>query len=157
MTTKCGQDPHPQHTSVQYKSVHKRGTHTTSLAQVTHELHFIFVHLKRICHLVLHMSHPLLLSHLPCTTSTSSSSFTLPSTTTQEHAAQRVQHDHLREHPVHHANLQSPFVDKLRHQESLWRENLQSGGTPRKTFSTASVLTRHICVVQFVHKRAPHN
>ena len=35
-----------------------------------------------------HMSHPLLLSHLPSTTSTSTSSFTLPSTTTPEHALQ---------------------------------------------------------------------
>ena len=69
------------------------------------------------------MSHPLLLSHLPFTTSTSSSSVTLPSTTTQEHGiigTTRTQQ--LREHPVHHAHLQAPSVDKLRHQESLWRE-----------------------------------
>ena len=32
-------------------------------------------------------------------------------------------------------NLSSP-VDKQRHQESLWRENLQSGGNPRTTPST---------------------
>ena len=37
--------------------------------------------------------------------------------------------------PVHHAHLQAPSVDKQRHQESLWRENLQSGGNPRNTFS----------------------
>ena len=98
-----------------------------------HGLHFIFVRLKRVCHLVLHMSHPLLISHLPFTTSTSSSSFTLPSTTTQEHAAQPVQHDQLQKHPVHHQLLQALAVDKLRHQESLWRENLQSGGNPRTT------------------------
>ena len=67
------------------------------------------------------MSHPLLFSHLPFTTSTSSSSFTLPSSTTQEHEG----------HPVHRAHLQALPVDKLRHQESLWRENLQSGGNPR--------------------------
>ena len=67
------------------------------------------------------MPHPWL-THLPFTTSTSSSSFTPPSTA-QEHAA-------LREHPVHHAHLQAPSVDKLRHQESLWREDLQSGGNP---------------------------
>ena len=42
----------------------------------------IFVRLKRIRHLVLHISHPWF-SHLPFTTSTSSSSFTLPSTTTR--------------------------------------------------------------------------
>ena len=68
----------------------------------------IFVSLKRICHLVLHMSHPLLFSYLPFTTSNSPSSFTLPSTTTHEHEAQRVQHEQLREHPVHHAHLQAP-------------------------------------------------
>ena len=42
----------------------------------------IFVRLKRIRHLVLHISHPWF-SQLPFTTSTSSSSFTLPSTTTR--------------------------------------------------------------------------
>ena len=73
------------------------------------------------------MSHLWLLSHLPFTTSTSSFSFTLPSTT-QEHAAQSVQQEQLRENPAHHAHLQAPSVDKLRHQESLWREDLQSGG-----------------------------
>ena len=70
------------------------------------------------------MSHPLLLSHLPFTTSTSSSSFTLLSSTTPEH-------------PVHHqAHLQALPVEKQRHQEPLWRGNLQSGGNPRNTFST---------------------
>ena len=96
----------------------------------------IFVRLNRICHLVLHMSHPLLFSHLPFTTSTSSSSFTLPSPTTQEHAAQSVQNGHLQEHPAHHAHLHALPVDKQRHQESLWRENLQSGGNPRTTTAT---------------------
>ena len=71
------------------------------------------------------MSHPLLFSHLPFTTTTSSSSFTLPSTTTQEHE----------EHPVHHAHLQA-LPDKMRHQESLWREDLQSDGNPRRTSRT---------------------
>ena len=87
---------------------------------------------------MLHVSSLLVVAspHLPFTTSTSSSSFTLPSTTTQEHAAQPVQHEQLREHPVHHAHLQAPSVDKLRHQESLWRENLQSGGSPRTTTPT---------------------
>ena len=41
-----------------------------------------------------------------------------------------------REHPVHPAHLQAPSVDKLRHQESLWREDLQSGGNPRTTTPT---------------------
>ena len=82
------------------------------------------------------MSHPLLLSHLPCTMSTSSSSFTLPSTTTPEHAPQSGQHDLLQEHPVHHQPLQGLTVEKQRYQEPLWRENQQSGRIPRKTFST---------------------
>ena len=49
--------------------------------------------------------------------SNSSSSFAYPTT--------------QREHSVHPAHLQAPSVDKLRHQESLWREDLQSGGNPR--------------------------
>ena len=36
---------------------------------------------------------------------------------------------------VHHQPLQDLPVDKRRHQEPLWRENLQSGGNQRKTFS----------------------
>ena len=85
-----------------------------------------------------HVSHPLLLSHLPFTTSTSSSSFTLPSSTTPEHAPQLGQHDLLQEHPVHHKPPEDLPVDRQRHQESLWRENLQSGRNPRTTFSTCS-------------------
>ena len=115
---------------------HARNAHH-ALGSSHHGLHFIFVRLKRICHLVLFMSHPLLFFHLPFTTSTSSSSFTLPSTTTQEHTAQSVQQDQLQEHPVHLAHLQALPVDKLRHQESLWRENLQCGGNPRTTTPTS--------------------
>ena len=80
------------------------------------------------------MSHPWL-THLPFTTSTSCASLTLPSAT-HEHAAQSGQHDLLQERQVHHAHLQAPSVDKLRHQESLWREDLQSGGNPRTTTPT---------------------
>ena len=79
------------------------------------------------------MSDALLLSQLPFATSTSSSSFTLPSTTTPEHALQSGQHDLLQEHPVHRAHrahLHALPFDKQRHQESFWRENLQSGGNP---------------------------
>ena len=54
--------------------------------------------------------------------STSSSSPTNPTT--------------QREHSAHPAHLQAPSVDKLRHQESLWREDLQSGGNPRTTTPT---------------------
>ena len=98
----------------------------------------IFVRLKRICHQVSHMSYPLLLSHLPFTSSTSSSLFTLPSTTTKEHAAQSVQYGHLQERPVHHEHLQALPVDMQGHQESLWRDNLQSGGNLRMTTPTYS-------------------
>ena len=59
-------------------------------------------------HLVCHLSHPCLFSHAPSSMSTSSSSPTHPTT--------------QREHSVHPAHLQAPSVDKLRHQESLWRE-----------------------------------
>ena len=62
------------------------------------------------------MSHPWL-PHLPLTMSTSSSSPMYPTT--------------HREHSVHPAHLQAPSVDKLRPQESLWREDLQSGETSR--------------------------
>ena len=41
-----------------------------------------------------------------------------------------------REHSVHRAHLQAPSVDRLRHQESHWREDLQSGGNPRATTPT---------------------
>ena len=126
----CKQDTDSQYTSKQY-SLFSSAEHAPRACLKSHGLHFIFVHLNRICHLVLHMSHPCWLPHLPFTTSTSSSSFTLPSTTTQEHVAQSLQQEQLREHPVHHAHLQAPSVDKLRHQESLWRENLQSGAETR--------------------------
>ena len=62
------------------------------------------------------MSHPWLFSHAPSSMSTSSSSATYPTT--------------QREHSVHPAHLQAHSVDKRRHQESLWREDLQSGGKP---------------------------
>ena len=54
------------------------------------------------------------------------SSFT---TTTPEHAPQSGQHDILQEYPVHHQPLQDLPVDKQRHKEPHWRENLQSGET----------------------------
>ena len=68
------------------------------------------------------MSHPWLFSHAPSSMSTSSSSPTYPTT--------------QREPSVPPAHLQAPSVDKLRHQESLWREDLQSGGNPRTTTPT---------------------
>ena len=140
---------HCTHSAVQ--SVHKRGTHRTRL------LHLCAP--EKNLSSGLHMSHPLLLSHMPFTTSTSSSSFTLPSTTTQEHAAQSGQHDLLQEHPVHHEHLRALLVDKQRHQESLWRQDLQSGGNPRTTtptgyepkeLATVSRISREIDPCQFL-------
>ena len=58
--------------------------------------------------------------------STSSSSPTYPTT--------------QREHSLHPAHLQAHSVDKRRHQESLWREDLQSGGNPRTTTPTGDEL-----------------
>ena len=68
------------------------------------------------------MSHPWLFSHAPSSMSTSSSSPTNPTT--------------QREHSVHPAHLQAHSVDKLRHQESLWREDLQRCGNSRTTTPT---------------------
>ena len=115
---RCRQDTHSQQTSVQH-SLFTSAERTPRAYLKSHGLQ---------CHLCA----PL----MPFTTSTSSSSFTLPSTPTQEHAAQPVQHGHLQEHPVHHAHLQALPVDKQRHQESLWREYPQTGGNPRTTTST---------------------
>ena len=68
------------------------------------------------------MSHPWLFSHAPSSMSASSSSPTFPTT--------------HREPSVHPAHLQAHSVDKMRHQEQLWCENLQSGGNPRTTTPT---------------------
>ena len=113
---RCRQDTHSLCTSVQYR-LFTSAERTPRAWLRSHGLQ---------CHPVLHMFHPCwTLPDLPFTTSTSSSSFTLPSTTTPEHAAQPVQHNQLREHPGRHAHLQALPVDKLRHQESLWREDLK--------------------------------
>ena len=131
--TKCRHDTHSQHTSAPYSLF--------TSAERTHNALGSRIALSSLCawkessHLVSHMSHPCWLLHMPFTTSTSSSSFTLPSIT-QEHAAQSVQHDPLQKHSVHPAHLQAPLVDKLRHQESLWLEDLQNGGNPRTTTAT---------------------
>ena len=68
------------------------------------------------------MSDPWLFSHAPSSMSTSFSSPIYPTT--------------QREHSVHPAHLQGPSVDKLRHQESVWRADLQRGGNPRATTPT---------------------
>ena len=68
--------------------------------------------------------YPWLFSHASSSMSTSSSSPTYPTT--------------QREHSVHPAHLQALSVDKLRHQESLRRKNVQSGGNLRTTTPTFS-------------------
>ena len=107
---RCRQDTHSQNTSVQY-SLFTSAQRTSRACLKGQQGSIIALSslcgLKEFCHLVLHMSHPSLFSHMPFTTSTSSSSFTLLSTT-QEHAAQSVQQEQLREHPVHHEHLQAP-------------------------------------------------
>ena len=84
----------------------------------------------------------LLLSHLPCTTSTSFSSFTLPSTTTPE-PAQAGQHDLLQEHPVHHElhqNDQSKSIDVKNHSVV----KIRSGGNPRNTLCKGGQVGRSL-------------
>ena len=82
-------------------------------------LHICAVQFVQSSHLVCFMSHPWLFSHAPSSMSTSSSSPMYPTT--------------HREHSVHPAHLRAPSVDKLRHQESLLREDLQSARNPRTT------------------------
>ena len=96
--------------------VHAR---TAQLMRLDPELHVIFARQKESRHLVCCMSHPWLFSRSLSFMSTSSSSSSPTYPTTHE------------EHSVHPAHLQALSVDKLWHQESLWREDLQSGGNPR--------------------------
>ena len=120
--TNCRQYTHKHCTYRAVQSVHKRGKHRTRLAQ---ELHDIFVRLKRVCHLV-----------RTCLTLCCSRTCLVPRAHHPGHQnTQQGQHDLLQEHPVHHQPLQDLPVDKRR--QKLWRENLQSGGNPRKTFSTS--------------------
>ena len=139
----CRLYTHKHFTYSAVQLVHKRGTNRTGLAQGSSHKNcsVICCALDKSLSSGQHMSHPLLLSHLPCTTSTSSSStssssFALLSTTTPEHALHSGQHDLLQEHPVHHKLLRARPVEKDRYQEPLWRENMQSDGNLRNTFST---------------------
>ena len=132
----CRQYTHKYCTYSAVQPVHKRGTHRTRLAQ---ELHGLQRHLcapeKDLSSGVLHMSRPWLLPHLPCTTITSSSSFTLPSTTTPEHALQSGQRDLLQEHNLcKHARSKS-IANKKNHPGV---KTLQSDGNLRKTISTGA-------------------
>ena len=127
----CRQDTHSQYTSVQYRMFTSAERTSRAWLQGTTQarfaFHFCAPEKSFVIWCVAHVS-----SMVALTTSTSSSSLPLPCTT-QEDAAQSVQQEQLREHPAHHAHPQAPSVDKLSRQESLWREDLQSGGNPRTT------------------------
>ena len=86
-----------------------------------------------------HMSHPWL-SHLPFTTNTSSSSSTLPSTT-QEHAAQSVQQEQLREH----------FVDEKRYQ----RPETRATQLPQNVVQNTSCCGSQFSGSRIVRERRP--
>ena len=122
--------PTRKYTSVQYSlfTSAERTLNALGLAQVQDQARFasIYVLQRKFSHLVCHMSHPWLFSHAPSSMSTSSSALTYPTT--------------QREHSVHPAHLQAHPVDKRRHQESLWREDLQSGGNPRTTTPTETTV-----------------
>ena len=97
---------------------------------------------KRSSHLVSFMFHPWLFSHASSSMSTSASSPIHPTT--------------RKEPSVHPAHLQAPSVDKLRHQESLCREDLQSDRNPRTTTPTFFVgenLKNNSMTQQFILKR----
>ena len=139
MDGRCSQDAHSQYTFVQYSQfTSAERTPRAWIKPARLNAENLCAHEKCLSSDP-HMSHPFLFSHLPRTTSTSSSSFTLPSTTTPEHALQWGQHDLLQEHPVHHQPLQERPIEKHRYQEPLLRENQQSGGNLRTTFTTISV------------------
>ena len=99
--------------------------HSMRLAQDQAWFANSFVHRIKLSHLVCHMSRPWLFSHALSSMNTSSSSSTYPTT--------------QREHSVHHAHLQDHVVDKLRHQESLWREDLQRRGNSHNNSHRFSV------------------
>ena len=117
----CRQDTHSQDTSVQYSLITARTEHSMRLAWL--KFASTFVPQNEFSHLVCDMSNPWLFSLAPSSMSSSSSSLTFPAT--------------QRKHPVHPAHLQDHSVDNLHHQESLWREDLQSGGNPRTTTPTS--------------------
>ena len=102
----CRQVSHSQYTSVQYSLF--TSTERPHIALGLRIALSSWCSWKESSHLVFSMSHPWL-SHLLLTTSTSTSSFALPSMT-HKHAAPSVQPEQLREHPVHHAHSLSRQV-----------------------------------------------
>ena len=121
----CRQHTHSQDTTAQYSLITARTAHSMRLAQDQAWFAGIFVHQHKSCHLVCRLSHPWLFSHAPSSTSTFLF-FTLP---VLPHT-QNTQYI---------PNVSKIAVDKLRHQESLWREDLQSGGNPRTTTPTQAM------------------
>ena len=130
---KCRQDTHSQDTFVQYSLSTAR---TAQLMHMAQELHCHLCVLKEFSHLVCHTSRPWLFSHALSFISISSASPTYPTT--------------HREHSVHPAHLQALSVDKLRHQESHWREDLQIGGNPRATTPTSYELKELVTISRIV-------
>ena len=131
----CRQDTHSQHTSVQYSLF----TSAECIARAWLKSHGLQCHLcapEKSLSSGPHMSHLLLHSHLPRTTSTCSSSFTFPSTTTPERALQSGQHVLLQEHPVHHQAYSKLSQSKSNAIENHSGVKTSSGGNPRNTFST---------------------
>ena len=121
----CRQDTHSQYTAIQF--VHKRGNAhepaVWSLCAWKESVIWCCTCLIRGWFTCRSPRAP----HLPL-------SLSFP-TTTAEHAAQSGQHINS-ENTKYITHLQAPSVDKLRNQESLWHENLQSGGNPRTTTPT---------------------
>ena len=116
---RCRQDTHSQDTSVQYILITARTAHSVRLA-------WLKLKTKRELQASLCPKISLVIWCVTCLihgcSLTSSSSPTYPAT--------------QREHSGHPAHLQAHSVGKFRHQESLWRKDLQSGGNPRTTTPT---------------------
>ena len=133
--TSCGQDTDSQHTSVQY-SLFKSAERTPRAWLKAQELHNIFVRLERICHLVCTClilccsltCRSLRAPHLP------NSLFLPPRYKNTQHNQDNTIYSKNTQYIIN--PLQAFPVDKQRHQESLWRENLQSGGNPHTTTPT---------------------
>ena len=113
----CRQDTHSQYTSVQYSLFTSAEPHH-ALGSSQKEYSVLHVRLKIVRSSgVAHVSSWLVVASLAVFHEHIIFLVILPSTTTQEHEAQPVQQEPLRELPVHHAQLQAPSVNKVRHQE----------------------------------------
>ena len=89
-----------------------------------------------------HMPHPLLFSHLPCTTSTSSSSFTLPSTNTPEHALQVDNTIHSKNIQMHHQSLAWKPREWRKSAQHLLHNNRKTSSGLRESWFQDCKLTR---------------